>query len=102
MKIVEKEKGDTLVFNLAGEVNGVEAVQLSRRIERLQGSNYRRILIDMKDVAFIDSTAIGGIIFLVETMKKAGIDIILSGPSEHISELFRECNLEDILTISDY
>jgi anti-anti-sigma factor len=101
MEIRQSEKDTTLILQLSGDISNVEAIRLSKHIESYRNTGYTQILFDLSTVNFIDSNAIGGFLFMNSIMKRAGIELVLADPGEHILELFRDCNIDKIITISN-
>ncbi len=99
MQIRERIYETTVVLYPCGIINAVESILLTRKVENYKGTGYNRILIDLNKVEFVDSTTIGGFIYLTKTMKKSGIDVVLCAPRKQIQELFRNFCLEDVLKI---
>jgi anti-anti-sigma regulatory factor len=49
----------------------------------------------------MDSRAVGGLIYLSKTMHNSGIELIMRGPNNHIRKLFKDCSLDEILTVEN-
>jgi anti-anti-sigma factor len=99
MDVEESRVNGTVTITLLGEIRGIDSILFSKRIERYREADCTRIVIDLQGVTFIDSTAIGGLIYLNKTMKKYGHDVVIRSPSEHVQNIFNECNLNSVLTI---
>jgi anti-anti-sigma factor len=89
------------VFFLQGELTGIEAVRLTARIEALEESAVKRVIMDLSLISFIDSTALGSILYCCKILKKRGRALILAAPEEHARMLFRGFPLGGVLTIVD-
>lgn len=101
MQAIEHPHGSTLIYHLAGKINGIEAILFSKTVEGYRGKNYTRIIIDMRKVTFIDSVALGGLIFLNTVMKKSGIQFLLAGSGDFLKSLFRDCCLDKVFSFVD-
>ena len=101
MEIDARVDGKTVVLNLSGKLQGVDFQSFCKNVEDYKDSNYARIIIDLSNVLYIDSVAIGALIYLNRFMKKSAIEFVLRGPNEQIVELFRECSLDRLFTIED-
>ncbi|MBD3343908.1 MAG: STAS domain-containing protein [Chitinivibrionales bacterium] len=100
MEIREHLLDGKTVLYLSGSISGIESIQLARMLEDYRKNDCGRLVIDMKEVQFIDSTALGGFIYLSKMMEKAGICLELHTPPIHLQELFTDCSLESILYIT--
>jgi anti-anti-sigma factor len=59
----------------------------------------RKIYIDLKQLEHIDSTCIGVFINSAKLLRKQGGDIILSGASPMVKDVFKVINLENFIKI---
>lgn len=65
---------DALVITLSGELDALAVQKLEPMMESLPGQ-YRNILLDLRDITFIDSTGIGAIVFIFKRLQ--GHDAVL-------------------------
>jgi|SRR5437762_5906555 len=69
--LVEREQDGWTVLAVSGEVDIATAPSLRERLHSLLADNKRRLVIDLDDVGFLDSTALG---VLVGVLKRARTD----------------------------
>jgi anti-anti-sigma factor len=92
---------DTLIFKvtipkkLEMENSSMLWVLLKTIIE----GGVKKILINMKDVEYIDSSGIGTLINAVKLTRKKNVDIVLSNVSVEIKKIFNVVSLQDFITL---
>ena len=65
---------DALVITISGELDALAVKKLEPIMEPLPGG-YRNVLLDLRDISFVDSTGIGAIVFIFKRLQ--GHDAIL-------------------------
>ena len=66
MKLLQYDKGEETIIVLEGELSGVDGARLTARVDGLvlaDGPAWERIVIDLTRVSFIESTALGSLIY---------------------------------------
>ena len=69
--LVEREQDGWTVLTVSGEIDIATAPSLRERLHALLADEKHRIVIDLDDVGFLDSTALG---VLVGALKRARVD----------------------------
>ncbi len=73
----------------------VESVSLFQNaIRREEG--FSTVILDLSDVPYIDSTALGALVAAYVSRQKAGRRVVLSGVSERVSRMFKITNVESL------
>jgi anti-sigma B factor antagonist len=88
------------ILVIGGEVDYEVSPQLKARIMRAIKAGKRRLILDLTDVTFIDSTAIGVLAGAVERLDETGGGS-LSIVSEHekVLQIFEITGLESVVTV---
>lgn len=76
------------------------ADQYIAEVKSLTSQGYFRIVMDMKMVEYIDSSALGAIVNSLKLLKGAG-DIVVCSLSEPVFQLFRLTRINNIFKIFD-
>ena len=96
-KIVQR--GDISVVKLTGEVDASNAMDLRKSLQRLIDSSHTKILVDLKDVNYIDSTGLGILVMAYKLARGRNGSIKFSNVSPHISKLFELTNVNKLFEI---
>ena len=99
MKIVKQVRGNILIFYIGGKINNNRAAPFYKTVEGYIGGKYTHIFIDLRDVTFIDSDALEGLILLNDIFKKSSVKLIFTGPREQIRGLFRDRSIDQKLNL---
>ena len=88
MKFKTKEVKDVTVIELNGNVmGGPDATELNEELHKLVESGKNRVVVDLGDVKFMNSSGLGMLIRALSTMRNAGGDMKLARASEKIESL---------------
>jgi anti-anti-sigma factor len=66
--------------------------------DRAREKNPQSLVIDMTNVASLDSSGLGVLIGLYVSFEKSGRPLILVGANERVRDLFRMCKVEEVFT----
>jgi anti-anti-sigma factor len=100
LKIDTHERGDTLRLTLSGEFD-VASVEHFRHAVATDGEPWRRVEIDLSDVAFMDSAGLQVLVSLNETALEDGREVALVRPSHPVMRLLEMTGLEARFAVRD-
>lgn len=101
LSIESRTIGDVMVVNCTGRiVDGDEAATLDRRVRELQ-LLHRDFVLDLHDVAFVDSAGLGLLIRLVTRLRGASGDLKLCGVSPNLQKALHVSRLDTVLKSHD-
>jgi len=75
------------------------SLELSETLHRLMEQKQARVVLDLKGVAFIDSSALGLIIFASKRLQQNNGQLCIKNPSPAIAELLEDSGTDKIITI---
>lgn len=88
MKYTEKGIGNITVIELKGDVlGGPDATVLTSRLRELVNEGKKDIVLDLRDVEYMNSSGLGMMTTALTTVKKAGGALKLANPAERIRSL---------------
>lgn len=88
MKSKSKQVDGVTIFELKGNVmGGPDASTLNDQLHKLIESGKKKVVIDLKEVNFMNSSGLGMLIGGLTTMKNAGGDLKIANASEKIESL---------------
>ena len=101
MEITTRENDSIVVFLVSGEITGVNIIRLSKTVESILGSHYKKVILDLTDVNSVDSCGLGGIIYANALLNKEEKTMVLAAPEGIVKQLLLNCALDKILAIID-
>jgi anti-sigma B factor antagonist len=94
--------GDVTIVDLSGRIAlGDESAALRDLIAGLLADNRKKILLNMADVSYIDSSGLGVLVSAFATVKRAGGELKLLKLSEKVSDLMEITRLYTVFDIED-
>lgn len=90
---------DLVVIDLQGEINAFANQELQAVYEQAEGSSTRMILLNFRDVDYINSTGIAMIVGLLARARQTHRRIMACGLSEHYQDIFNITRLSDYIAI---
>jgi anti-sigma B factor antagonist len=91
--------GDVRVLRVAGDVDFDAAPQLKRHIMSLVDAGDRQFIVDLSEVEFIDSTAIGVLVGALKRLGANGGSLLVVCNNEDIRGIFETVGLEHLLPL---
>ncbi|MGA3524872.1 STAS domain-containing protein [Melissospora conviva] len=91
------EQGGVAHLRLAGELDISSTPQLGEAISRLLGDGHHRLLVDLSDLTFCDSTGMSAFVRGDNEAAAAGGWLRLTGASGRVARLLRLSGLADVL-----
>jgi anti-anti-sigma factor len=88
MDIQVESVGDVRIVHVKGKVTFEYCPALQKRLDSILGEEVRQIVIDFKEVPFIDSSGIGEVLRLFKKMRDAKGDVVLANPNRKLRDLF--------------
>jgi anti-sigma B factor antagonist len=97
---VEDAGPDVAILVVGGEVDFEVSPQLKARIMRAIKAGRRRLILDLGDVTFIDSTAIGVLAGAVERLDETGGgSLSVVSTHEKVIQIFEITGLDAVITV---
>jgi anti-sigma B factor antagonist len=104
-----RQQGEVTILDLSGRISVGEAVAfgpgsglvLGDVIREFAKKGQKRILLNLKDVRYIDSSGVGDLVRSVTSLRGQGGDLKLLSPAPMVLEVLRITRLDRILEIKD-
>jgi anti-sigma B factor antagonist len=87
----------TAVLQPTGRLNMVAAPALKSLVEETVASGQTRIVVDLGEVTFIDSSGLGALIAGLKATRQAGGDLRIAVVPEQVMTVLRLTNLDRVL-----
>jgi len=101
MKIDREINDDIAILTLRGEFDSFVVSNYLEEAESLAASGIRNIVLEMKHVKFIMSTAIGAVVKSRKMMKELGGDLVISQPSPFVQDVLDSLGLTRVIKVYD-
>ncbi len=93
------EDGTTLHLVLAGEIDAYTAPKLKEQLLPLTKENGVKIIVDLEQVNYMDSTGLGVFISALKSTKEYNSELELVQLQDRVRRLFEITSLDSIITI---
>ena len=100
LEITALNSSRDLIINLRNPVVAENSFMIREFVERvLDPHMVERVIVDLKDVPFIDSSGLGVLVDVKKKVNRDGVDFFLTNPREHVLWLIDTLLLDRILPI---
>ena len=97
MKVETNAATGAAVIRPQGRLTMVTAPQLRAAVAEAVSSGRSRIVVDLSDCEFIDSSGIGAVIGGLKIARLAGGDLRIAAPGEQVTMVLQLTNLDRVL-----
>jgi anti-sigma B factor antagonist len=102
LEITQREREGVAILDLAGRITvGEESGGIRDRLKELVTAGQTRIVLNLKDVDFIDSTGLGALVVAHTGIRKAGGRLALENLNERNIELLVLTKLSTVFDVFD-
>lgn len=102
LSIKQREAGDITILDLSGKITiGEGSVQLREAVRNLLDAGRKKILLNLGDVSYVDSSGIGELVSSYSTANKAGGSLKLLNLTKKIQDLLAITKLLTVFEIHD-
>jgi anti-sigma B factor antagonist len=102
MKTNTRQVGDVTVVDVSGRISlGEESAALRDLIRDLLQKGDRKIVLNLADVQYIDSSGLGTLVAAVSTARREGGDMKLANLTDKIGDLMQVTRLYTVFEIAD-
>jgi anti-sigma B factor antagonist len=102
LNIKERQAGDVTILDLSGKVTiGEGSVQLREVVKRLLDEGKKKILLNLGDVSYVDSSGIGELVSSYTTTNNAGGQLKLLNLTKKIQDLLMITKLLTVFETHD-
>ncbi|MEH2025864.1 STAS domain-containing protein [Nostoc sp.] len=87
------------VIKLSGNLNATTSQDFRQNITEILESGAKIVLVDFKDVTFMDSSGLGALVLAFKTLRAADIKLALCSINEQVRILFELTNMDKVFEI---
>ena len=99
MKIAERRVGDVTILDLYGRLVMDEDTSCTEHIDLLVREGRLRILLNLRDVTYIDSAGVGALIAKYVSLRRRGGDLRLLSLSDRVRRVITIAHLLEVFEI---
>jgi anti-sigma B factor antagonist len=99
MDIQVESREDRRIIRIKGKVTFEYCPALQSRLDNLVEEKIREVVIDFREVPFIDSSGVGEVLRLFKRMREIGGDIVLINPNQKLLDLFSMYRFDQFMKI---
>ena len=97
--IGETARDDAVELDLAGDLDMSATFALEPVLDRVLADGPRRLVLDLEDVGFVDSSGLGLLIATHERASRAEVDMAITGAGPEIQRVFTIAGLDGVLPV---
>ncbi|RLD00603.1 MAG: anti-anti-sigma factor [Chloroflexi bacterium] len=101
MEYATRQDGKVTVIELSGEIDVSCAPQLKALLQGLMDEEKNQLLVDLTQVPFMDSTALGIFISAFKRTRQVGGGVKFANPQADLRKVFSLTQTDKLLTIFD-
>jgi len=102
VKLNRRQVGDIEVIDVSGRITlDEESNAIRNEVRHLTASGSRKILLNLGDVSYIDSTGIGELVASFRSAVKAGGSMKLLDPTKRVRHLLQMTNLNTVFDMHE-
>ena len=94
---VEATQTGTAVVRLDGRLDLVSAGEAKQRMVDVVDGGQRRLVVDMANVDFVDSSGLGAIVGVLKAARQAGGDLRIARPTSQLRSILELTMLDRVL-----
>jgi anti-sigma B factor antagonist len=100
VKLTTRQVGDVTIIDVSGRITlGDGSSAIRDEMLDLTTSGVRKVLLNLGDVSYIDSSGIGELVSGLTSVAKAGGVMKLLNPTKRVKDLLRMTNLNTIFDV---
>lgn len=102
MKTNTRQTGEVTIVDISGRISlGQESAALRDLVRDLLKNGQRKIVLNLADVDYIDSSGLGTLVAAVSTARREGGDIKLVNLTDKVDDLMQVTRLYTVFEIAD-
>ena len=101
MDIQVESRGDRRIIRIKDKITFEHCPLLQSRLDGVVEEGVRVVIIDFRDVPFMDSSGVGEILRLFKLLRDRNGEVVLINPNQKLNNLFKMYRFEKFMKILD-
>ncbi|TMM03220.1 MAG: STAS domain-containing protein [Actinobacteria bacterium] len=97
---VERLQDGVSILAVVGELDLATAPHFRRGVGGLLGSGGRRLVVDLSDADFLDSTGLGALVWAQFRAGAAGGELVVAGAEDAVAKTIATSGLDDLIALA--
>ncbi|GAA2117831.1 STAS domain-containing protein [Nocardioides bigeumensis] len=98
MELEKQVDGQVAVLRCSGRLNMGAAGRLRAAVDETVADGVRRIVVDLSETSFVDSSGLGALVGGLKSARQAGGDLRIAAAPEQVRTVLALTNLDRVLT----
>ena len=99
--LIEREQDGWTVLTVSGEIDIATAPSLRERLHALLANDHHRLVIDLDDVGFLDSTALGVLVGVLKRARMENGEVRIACAQPRVLKVFEITRLDTAFDLFD-
>ena len=99
MQITERRVGNAVILDLVGELTYANRAAFKGAVDRVKSVGCRQVILNMHGVRFLDSSALGTLALVAQSLSGRPGRIALLNPQSYVKEIITLANLHQLLPV---
>lgn len=99
LPVEAENRGDTVVLRPAGEVDLARSPALRSAISRAQQGRPRRLIVDLNQVPYMDSSGVATLVEAMQVARRYGGALVLCCLQDRVRSIFEIARLDSVFRI---
>lgn len=99
LDLTSRREGDDVHVRVAGEVDLHTSPVLRERLLALLDHGPQRVIVDLSEVAYVDSSGVGTLVELKRRLDRSGGRVVLVGMQPRVRSVFEITRLDRFFTV---
>ena len=101
IRVETRHDGTAAVIMVGGELDLASSAALEEELARVAGSGVARVIVDLRELEFMDSTGLSTLVKAHQRAEEAGQEFGLVRGPQQVQRLLSLTGVEDRLTLAD-
>jgi anti-sigma B factor antagonist len=101
LRLVTREVDGATVVGVGGEIDNYTAPQLRDALSEALDGGATRLVVDLTDTDFLDSSALGVLVGVSKLRSPAGHSVVIACPNPQLRRLFQISRLDEVIRVCD-
>jgi len=99
MCLIEESGDSTCIAFVKGMADIASHEDFQKAMNRLEEHEAKFVVLDIRQLEFLTSLAVGEMLKLFKSKKRAGGNVVIAGPNEYVAGVFKASRLGSVISI---